>query len=783
MVFGQLQATEMMEQFKAMGISCFPMWGTIFYSIYPEQDKVMTLKNEYKLENGVSDLHSESLKKERENADVRRHAGEKMGHHDASAMFYVNPDASLKLHLSLNNITDLDEETLTGLVQLLKEEAESPDNNINFHFKIISPECLNRDRFKMNDQITIYFDKYTSSGDLIRLSDKVETFLKERLPENTQPMGPKDRFGLNSFVSARFDNNKLLNRYNVYPFFDLELQKFFKNQTPESLDRIPLCALESVFNKVISSPEISISPEEINKGLNDESSSMVQAEFEKMLRSPKQYMGAAEQIENVKEKTEQKILPLVTSEVKIHAPGVKGQDFDNCISAMNKNDLDKLKSLIEQNPDVVDQINDKGLSLLHYAASYLQLETVHFLLTKGAKTAIESKQNKSTALSLAISAVEMKLSFNRTVDKRDLELINSLAKYSPDNEQFKKFQDTVTALEEKKQALINAEKAKPEIQIETISKEELTQQLFDAIINVEPAERLRQLIKDGADPHQLNERGWTTVIAATRVNNKEALDLFIDLGVNLDTQTASTGMTALMIACHSAPNYLYNNKDLIDKLLSAKANTELTCHVGKRASDYFDTSSVDEIDDPQIFIMLHEIKASLSPYTIQNAPEKNVKKLVENIKNVLVNPAVAAEQVQMNIAALSDCVQQCNSLLQGYGESRFLTALFRFKDFLTGQNTTSKRQQLSEKVALELNDFEREIKEIIDSKSEVLPAINQVFEKTLEKINTIEQQNTAIKEGGRLAEKISDIKKNLEQIKESMNDSDTPTPTSPKSGY
>lgn len=211
---------------------------------------------------------------------------------------YLHDQASLKLHLNLNDIGLLDEETVLGLVKLLHDEAENPDTNMNFFYKIIDPTKHDHKRFKDTDQLTIYFDKYSSTADVIRLSKKIEDYLLEKgVPKNKTSLGPKDSFGFNSFVSARFDNNKLLGEYDLYSFFDLELGKFFAaHSEANELETLPLSAFEAVFNTVISSPE-KFPLIKNQKGvylLSEESSNKVQAEFKKLLSNPKEYIGAVE---------------------------------------------------------------------------------------------------------------------------------------------------------------------------------------------------------------------------------------------------------------------------------------------------------------------------------------------------------------------------------------------------------------------------------------------------------------------------------------------------------
>ncbi|KGP63431.1 hypothetical protein EP47_09465 [Legionella norrlandica] len=257
MSFKELSDKTLMDSVNKLkdGINCFRMPFTVFYSIH-SKSKQLQMKKEYKPTDGIG-LYTEVIKTIKGNSDAIRLVNQKMRDNGFWGQHYDNDEASLKLHLSLNNIGDLDEKTIFELVKFLADEADSPDNDFSFHFKIIEPAQHSSARFKDTDQITIYFDKYSSTGDMVKLTEKIDTFLKKKgLKENTIKLGPKDSFGFNSFVSARFDTNKLLSEYDVYPFFDLELEKFFKKHQPEELKKIPLCALEAVFCRVMLSKQI-----------------------------------------------------------------------------------------------------------------------------------------------------------------------------------------------------------------------------------------------------------------------------------------------------------------------------------------------------------------------------------------------------------------------------------------------------------------------------------------------------------------------------------------------
>lgn len=311
MLFKNLTGPNLEKKIQDMGIKCYPMYRTVFYSIFPKQDKEMKLKQQYKPHSNSPGMYTEYNKAKKADPDFVKRARDKLNKTDLFDMYYDNPDASLKLHISLNNIGEIDEHLILGLIQLLVQEAES-SNNLNFHFKIVEPERHNDPRFKMNDQITIYFDKYTSAGDMIDLASTVDDYLKKHIKINEIALGPKDSFGFNSFVSSRFDNNKLLLQYGIFPFFDLELKKFFEKHNADELRSLPLCAFEAVFNMVIASKDIIIQRGAQN-GLSMEDSKKVELEFEKMIQNPMQYMDASVSAEKTEAIQNKRVMWLIST--------------------------------------------------------------------------------------------------------------------------------------------------------------------------------------------------------------------------------------------------------------------------------------------------------------------------------------------------------------------------------------------------------------------------------------------------------------------------------------
>ncbi len=357
MKFKDLTSEDLMKKIRILkkDITCYPMWGTIFLSITPNQNKVIPLEGEYKPNKNFAGTLSEYHHNQRNNRNFVQIAEQKLRRNNFYGEYYDNNEASLKAHLNLNNIGELDEKVVLGLIKLLIDEAESDTNGVKFHFKIIQPSAQANNRFKNTDQITIYFDKYSSLGDIVCLSQKIESYLSNRIPKNTIELGPKDSFGFNSFVSARFDTNKLLAEYCEYPFFDLELQKFFGRYTINELSHLPIGALEAVFNKIITSDQIINLGNRENKALNEQDSQFVQQQFDTMVNNTMYYLLSADTNNSVKIEQKKEIEQINLMKQKIYNLAL---DFSSC------------KSEVE----IHDQLEEKKLELSHYAQSLVDLQ-------------------------------------------------------------------------------------------------------------------------------------------------------------------------------------------------------------------------------------------------------------------------------------------------------------------------------------------------------------------------------------------------------------------------
>lgn len=302
LLFKDLTPTDLLDKIQALSAQmvCSQL-NKSFFLIRPARDKTLNLTTNYKSQNEDTGIYTQASSTLMKQTDLLALAQEKLQINHFSGTHYVNNDASLKFHISLNQVGEIDEAIILGLIKFLINEAVAT-NSMHFNFKIIQPALYTNSRFKNNDQITIYFDKYTSTAQVIQLAGKVDLYLKNNhIPENNLKLGPKDKFGFNAFVSARFDNNKLLQKYDEYPFFDLELKQFFSLYKNVDLRHVPLCAFEAIFTRILISRNIHHlnNPEQ---NLQAADRAKVQQQFKIMVCDPKTYIGKMGVRESLPEK-------------------------------------------------------------------------------------------------------------------------------------------------------------------------------------------------------------------------------------------------------------------------------------------------------------------------------------------------------------------------------------------------------------------------------------------------------------------------------------------------
>lgn len=306
MLFSELSKSQLISKINQLNVHCENIFLMAFCKVVPSSPTQFELKQRFKSPSKDRGFYSEYHANLLEDSKFVDRAWQNLQGANYYGDFYLISEASLKCHISLNDISNVNEEVIFGLVTLLKNEAESVDNNLSFFFKIIDPTLHDHHRFSQNDQFTIYFDKYSSLGDMLDLAKKVDEYLQQHLIQNTRRLGEKDSCDINSFVSARLDINRLLSCYDVYPFFDLEIKKLLTKYSADELRGVPLCAIEAVFNYVVTADDITIPAKWSKEGLSAEDSKKVQGQFELMIANPARYLGDFD----IQEISEKKVHPI-----------------------------------------------------------------------------------------------------------------------------------------------------------------------------------------------------------------------------------------------------------------------------------------------------------------------------------------------------------------------------------------------------------------------------------------------------------------------------------------
>lgn len=263
-----------------------------FLGISPAE-KYMELKAGYKPNNMARGAYSQYLFEDKTDVEKVKAAAENLEVKKLKGTAYKHSEASLKMHLSINDFGKIDEEVIYKIIDFLYTESGARGSNIHFTFKIIKPLLVGDIRYKDNDQFTLYFDKYSSTADFIQLAEKINTFLQElKIPKNASKRGYKDTISFNSFVSARFDTNKIHDEYAIYSFFDKEIDTFIESNLHQldKLNNVPLCAFEIAFNDLILNKPTLIPRAGERKPIPPENSEQIKKLFAEIVKNPKAYM-------------------------------------------------------------------------------------------------------------------------------------------------------------------------------------------------------------------------------------------------------------------------------------------------------------------------------------------------------------------------------------------------------------------------------------------------------------------------------------------------------------
>ncbi|MDR3503535.1 MAG: hypothetical protein P4L79_13240 [Legionella sp.] len=263
-----------------------------FEIIKPKSAQQFPLKKQFKPDLEIQGEHTLQLGKLKKNEYYRLAANKKMNANLLYGQHYENDEGAVKLHISMNDILHQDAEIVQELIEFLAAQQQDPNANFSFKFKIVKPGSANAHaRFQQNDQFTLYFDKYSSVSEVMALGNKIDEFLKSKgIKENQHPLGPKDSFGINSFVSIRTDTSKITAKYAEFKFFDLELKKFYESNKDKmsSLAHVPMAVFETVFNSILIDSDI----KHLNSsGLSDLDSQIVQRRLKLIVENPQRYIN------------------------------------------------------------------------------------------------------------------------------------------------------------------------------------------------------------------------------------------------------------------------------------------------------------------------------------------------------------------------------------------------------------------------------------------------------------------------------------------------------------
>lgn len=208
-------------------------------------------------------------------------------------------------------------------------------------------------------------------------------------------------------------------------------------------------------------------------------------------------------------------------------------------SAVINGDVDKVRKLV-RDKDILDLVDDKGMSVVHYAIKCDEMEILDILIANGADVNLKDKDGIAP-LHLAsglknVDAVRMLIDANAGVNDTD-------------NWDF-------TPLHS---AVLNCKDGKHD---NTASKE---------IVKI--------LVENGADSDAINIMGHTPLIDAVCAGNYSAIQGFIEAGVYLETKD-NDGRTALVYAISRG------DEKAIEMLIDAGCDVMVKDDEGKVALRY-----------------------------------------------------------------------------------------------------------------------------------------------------------------------------------------------------
>ena len=221
--------------------------------------------------------------------------------------------------------------------------------------------------------------------------------------------------------------------------------------------------------------------------------------------------------------------------------------------------LDRVKALIKENPDLLHIKSEEGYNPLHSATTYNQKEVVKFLIDAGADKNVANLWGKTP--------------FHRAAERGYLEIVEILLEAGADiNIKDKRGWTPL------RWAISNGQKEVTELLLRRGAELNFIQSDYDRLLH-EAAdsgyEKLVKLILDKEpDVYSLNNRGGTLLHSAAFGDLKNLAELMVKKEFNIEAKNYY-GMTPLHIAAYKG------NKDVVEFLIEKNAEVNAT-DLGRR---------------------------------------------------------------------------------------------------------------------------------------------------------------------------------------------------------
>lgn len=263
-----------------------------------------------------------------------------------------------------------------------------------------------------------------------------------------------------------------------------------------------------------------------------------------------------------KSNTKHKIKKITKVKSKKHKikGGTKEDDmyrlFTRIVIDIQKNDLDAIKEIITNNPDIINyQIGERKSTLLQQAVLYDKPDVVELLLDMGADINLFDDINY-TPLIMAILE-----------NKNDpANILIERGAYLNIKDEFGRYPLHLVAQNKNNYLLKKLVEKKPEIIIDSMDSSNVTPLSYATSFG--NIDGMRLLLDNGADVNSKDINSWTPLFYAIRYGNLNAVKLLIDRGANITMQN-KFGNTPLQVACKRG------NLEIVELLLEKGANKNI----------------------------------------------------------------------------------------------------------------------------------------------------------------------------------------------------------------